>query len=667
MRRTQIRIKLALTLAVPLTALLVRTVFDVYEQAQEMQDLRNQAELARAATGPGGLISQLQDERTWAVVDLAGASGLGIRAPVESYEDSRQLTDDAIAALRTEIEANGDLVGDAYASAMARLGDLEALRADIDDNRANAPASGTTENTPFTEVVYQRYADLVRPFFDATDQVVGAVREPHLRLGAELVNLVSRDIQQYSDMSRHMLIDGTSTGALDSRAEVGGAAASRALWDEYNTDLTAAAPPFDTIVDEHYPFESIADFTALSDRSLSGEAIPLDELIAPMTTTDWAGLKGFRVALSDEVNATADRIVAEAQRREQVFVLTAVASLALALALCWLVSRSITVPLRSLTRQATSMARERLPAAVVEVLETPLGEDVRVASVAPVRVATRDEVGEVADALNIVQDTALRLAVEQAVLRRNIADSFLNLGRRNQNLLTRQLDFITGLENDETDPEALANLYRLDHLATRMRRNAESLLVLAGIDPPRQWTTPVSVLAVVRAALGEVEDYQRVSVRDVHPATILGLVAADLAHLLAELIENALTFSDAHLRVDIKGGRQAGGYVLAVIDTGSGMDAAALDVANRRLAGAESYTVAPSKYLGHYVAGNLAARHGIAVRLMTTPGRPGITATVALPPRLLVASAEAPSPETSTLHTAYRPGAARAVAGRGLH
>jgi signal transduction histidine kinase len=325
-----------------------------------------------------------------------------------------------------------------------------------------------------------------------------------------------------------------------------------------------------------------------------------------------------------------------------VFLLTAFVTLAVAMALCWLVSRSITVPLRSLTRQATSMAHERLPAAVVEVLDTPLGEDVRVASVAPVRVATRDEVGEVADALNVVQDTALRLAVEQAVLRRNIADSFLNLGRRNQNLLTRQLDFITGLERDETDPEVLANLYRLDHLATRMRRNAESLLVLAGIEPPRQWSTPVTVLAVVRAALGEVEDFQRVVVRDVEPATIQGAVAADLAHLLAELIENALTFSDAELQVDVKGRGQAGGYVLAVIDTGAGMEPAALERANRRLAGGESFTVAPSKYLGHYVAGNLAARHGIVVRLLSTPGRRGTTATVALPPELLVQADQTP-------------------------
>src|ERR687897_3956023 len=139
------------------------------------------------------------------------------------------------------------------------------------------------------------------------------------------------------------------------------------------------------------------------------------------------------------------------------------------------------------------MASTRLPSSVREVLQTPLGEDVTVPRMEPVTVRTRDEVLDVADALNTVQDTALEPAVEQAVLRRNIADSFVNLGRRNQNLLVRQLDLITRLENAEVDADSLANLFRLDHLATRMRRNAESLLVLAGIEPPRQWGPPGSV------------------------------------------------------------------------------------------------------------------------------------------------------------------------------
>src|SRR5919198_2020161 len=184
-------------------------------------------------------------------------------------------------------------------------------------------------------------------------------------------------------------------------------------------------------------------------------------------------------------------------------------TLVLATALVWLVSRSITRPLRSLTKQAKEMAEHRLPDAVLDILETPLGDDVDVPQIAPVSVRTRDEVSDVADALNTVQDSALDLAVEQAVLRRNIADSFVNLGRRNQNLLGRQLDFITELESNETGPDTLASLFRLDHLATRMRRNAESLLVLAGVEPPRKWAAPVRLGGGGPAAPGGGGGHQR--------------------------------------------------------------------------------------------------------------------------------------------------------------
>jgi hypothetical protein len=179
-----------------------------------------------------------------------------------------------------------------------------------------------------------------------------------------------------------------------------------------------------------------------------------------------------------------------------------------------------------------------------------------------------------------------------------------------------------------------------------MRRNAESLLVLAGIEPPRQWAAPVRLTDVIRAALGEVEDYQRVTVRGVEPATIIGSAAADLAHLLAELIENALVFSPPDQSVDIRGrNRPDGAYTLAIIDSGLGMPAGDVSSANRRLAGAESFTIAPSKYLGHYVAGNLAARHGIGVHLDNSPGN-GITATIDIPPTLLTTDTAVAAPVT---------------------
>ena len=161
-----------------------------------------------------------------------------------------------------------------------------------------------------------------------------------------------------------------------------------------------------------------------------------------------------------------------------------------------------------------------------------------------------------------MQSSALRLAVEQAALRRNVAESYVNLGRRNQNLLSRLLDAVGELERTENDPDRLDQLYRLEHLATRIRRNAESLLVLSEPVPPARWQPPVQVADVVRAALGEIENYERVVVRTLEPAMVRGGASADLAHLLAELIENGLRHSPPRELVEVSGQARAGGYTL---------------------------------------------------------------------------------------------------------
>jgi signal transduction histidine kinase len=392
------------------------------------------------------------------------------------------------------------------------------------------------------------------------------------------------------------------------------------------------------VAEEFFPTEFTQNLLGSAEQALTTGHIDVAAMISGLDTPDGEenAYVGYRNALADAIQDRADELNATAASREKRFGLLVLVTFGTAVVLTVIVSLSITRPLRSLTRQAKDMAERRLPRAVSEILETPFGEDVIVPEVSPVRVVTRDEVGDVAAALNTVQDSALDLAVEQAVLRRNIADSFVNLGRRNQNLLGRQLDFITELETRETEPDSLSNLFRLDHLATRMRRNAESLLVLAGVDPPRRWTAPLRLGDVVRAAVGEVEDFQRVVLHIDPNATIAGAAAADLAHLLAELIENALVFSPPDSQVEVHGVRRPDRYTLAVVDTGLGMPQVDIDAANRRLAGAESFTIAPSKYLGHYVAGNLAARHGITVTLRSTRGF-GVTATVEIPDRLLTA------------------------------
>src|SRR5690606_12989689 len=197
------------------------------------------------------------------------------------------------------------------------------------------------------------------------------------------------------------------------------------------------------------------------------------------------GYDKLRAEAESRIEDAAADIAGDARRTQVTYTVVGLLVLGLLAAVTTVVVRSITRPLRSLTRQAMAMAHERLPGAVQQILETPPTVAIDMPRLAPIDIDTRDEVADVAEALNRVQDSALDLAVEQAALRRNTADSFVHLGRRNQTLVGRQLDFITELEQSETDPLVLGNLFRLDHLATRMRRNAESLLVLAGITPPR--------------------------------------------------------------------------------------------------------------------------------------------------------------------------------------
>lgn len=310
------------------------------------------------------------------------------------------------------------------------------------------------------------------------------------------------------------------------------------------------------------------------------------------------------------------------------------ASVVITLMLVGLGSRWITRPLTSLLEHAEEVAESWLPHAVQQILDTPPGAKLVVPEVPRGPVTGRDEMAAVAEALRSVQASSLALAAEQVTIRRSAAESFLNLGRRNQNLLTRQIDFITELERNESDPDTLEGLFRLDHLATRMRRNAESLLLLAGVESPRQWSAPVKLGDVVRAALGEVEDYQRVVIRHLEPAEILGPSAADVAHLAAELIENALSFSPPDQQVEIKGRLTVSGYTLAISDNGHGMTAAEIEEANRRLSAPEEFSVAPSRYLGHLVAAHLARRLGAVVSLHDSPAG-GLTARVEVPMALL--------------------------------
>lgn len=241
--------------------------------------------------------------------------------------------------------------------------------------------------------------------------------------------------------------------------------------------------------------------------------------------------------------------------------------------------------------------------------------------------------------------------------RRFTSEMLVNLARRNQSMLYRQLDIINQLEEKERDPDTLSDLFTLDHLATRVRRNAESLLVLAGEQPPRTWSAPVPLRDVVRAAIAETEDLDRVVFAIDDRIAVTGGVVADLTHLLAELTENAVRFSPPDTAVTIRARpdrRDDGGYLLTIEDWGVGMPAEDLAAANELLASPREVDLAVAQRLGFHVVSRLAARHGIAVSLGNTPGS-GITAVVALPARLFAGAPVDVPPPVAITATEARP------------
>ena len=252
----------------------------------------------------------------------------------------------------------------------------------------------------------------------------------------------------------------------------------------------------------------------------------------------------------------------------------------------------------------------------------------------PIGIRDRDEIGQVARAFDAVHSTAVRVAAEQAALRRSVADMFLSLGRRLQALVHRQLELLDELERTEADPQQLRSLFQLDHLATRMRRNAENLLVLSGAEPVRRWSDPVPLPRVIRAASAEIEDYNRVGVMPMADVRVVGHAVSDVIHLLAELIENAAAFSPPGTRVQVAGEPAAHGYLLEIEDQGIGMSDEELAEANEQLAKPASIDLASAQRLGFYVVGRLAARHGIKVRLRRS-WFGGVAALVLLPSSLL--------------------------------
>ena len=589
--------RLVLLLAIPLVGLLVLTGYGVVygtSRALEAAELQARAELALTTHS---LIDDLQAERN----ELVSSSSADpqrrerIRSSVEGLKQRLAELDDPVSVSVDELErrfrsvdrvATMGLTGRvALRHHSLAIEQLLHVAVDLSDPRGatDDAAASTVDYLARAKAASAEERDLL--IFQTQGGTIDAIAFQQLtKLGAAQ--------QSYTALAADAAVD----EAFTLRNEKGGHSMNAADLVRRNTFAATGSGP---------------------DREwLDGLVERTDEL----------------EALRDDAGVLATAAVDDlAQWSRLLLGAAALASIAIVLVSVLLLrraDRSIARPLQDLALQAEDVARHRLPDAV-KAQQDHVGEELHLPAL---RATGAAEVHEVAHAFNDIQDTALRLAGEQAALRLNQSEAMTNLGRRNQTLLARQLDFISSLETRETDPVFLEHLFKLDHLASRMRRNAESLLILAGSETPRRRRTPAPVTEVVRAAMSAVEEFERVRIGHLLDATVAGPAVIDLVHLLAELIENALGFSPPESTVEIDGRSLGqGGYQFAIIDHGVGMSDLELMAANQRMSGDDELEGMPTRYLGQYVVAKLARKVGAMVHVQPSAGGRGVTATVNLP------------------------------------
>lgn len=610
-----IRGRVARIVAPPLVAMVVLLTFVAAGEAGEYRVASTTDQRVTVVLTLQRLVEELQRERGVAARILYGDAGMR-----DDLAQARRAVDSRRVETEELLEDGGALEEEA-AAAVGELDGLAQLRGSTD-----AGAGGRDQ---ILDAYSSAIAELSDIFLD-----LETVADDRLRRGAESLeqlNVVTEATAQERIVMREVLTTGRFTG--DDFSRFVGILSVRDLalgeFDEFADSAAAAGKE-----------RALGTGPALAARAVEEQALRAgDGRPVEADAASWdaavAAVLGDLALLRQRIGADVQSRAADLRQRAavQVALLGAVvlASLAGSVYLATSGIRTLAGPLAELAREAHQLAQERLPQAVRRAAD---GAATGPPAGVPVAPGASVEVRQVADAFARVQETAYALATEQALLRRSSAESLANLGRRNQNLLRRQLGFITRLELEEPNPAGLANLFELDHLATRMRRNAESLLVLVGAASPRQLSAPAPMTDVIRAAVSEVEEYRRVTLRRLDEVPVQGAAATGLAHMLAELVENGLTFSPPDQEVEIHGRRVGDGYLVAISDEGVGMSDDELRRANERLRGEGDFLLAPGRYLGHHVVGRLAAELGVQVQL-TPSAVTGVTARVRIPATVL--------------------------------
>ncbi|MFE5968104.1 nitrate- and nitrite sensing domain-containing protein [Streptomyces sp. NPDC056463] len=627
LRPRTVRAKIVSLLMVPVVSLLALWGFATVTTAQDIARLRQLQRVDAEIREPvAAAVTALQAERRAAVRQVA-SPGTGRAAELK---DQARRTDAAVARLRLDdghtVGDRGDLprdVADRIGRFVGKAEGLGPLR--------TAAAAGKGD----WDQVYTEYTAAITAAFAVggaltgiQDAEVGADARVLLEFG-RAGEMLAREDALFG--SAHL--DG-ELSAERLRQFTGAAETRRSLIESATADLRGA---------ERAAWQELAgqrgyqQLTTAEDRIGAAAAGRKAVQAVPAATWDdaMAVVRGGLASIeTDARRAAADRadpFGGGAFTAGGAAVLLGLAAVAASLVISVRIGRGLVIELISLRNTALGIARRKLPGAM---LRLRAGEEIDVQAEAPPGPAPQDEIGQVGEALTVVHRAALSAAVERAELASGISGVFVNLARRSQVLVHRQLNLLDSMERRADDPSELGDLFRLDHLTTRMRRHAESLIILSGAAPGRAWRMPVPLTNVVRAAVSEIEDYARVEMRQLPETSVIGGAVADLTHLLAELIENAAQFSPPHTKVRISGEPVGNGYALEIEDRGLGMGKETLAEANTRIAQSEALDLFDSDRLGLFVVSRLSSRHDIKVHLRTSPYG-GTTAVVLLPTDVL--------------------------------
>jgi signal transduction histidine kinase len=627
LHRRSIRLRTFLLVFIPILSLIGLYAFAVSITASDAINLARSKTVKNTIGLPTGqLEAQIDAERLLAVLYLASPTPptlAALQAQEGKTSNARLAFSRAVASSATMGSASPQ-EKQAFSALLSSTAGLGTLRSAISSLTISRPQA----LTGYSSMIAAAGVVLNQVILQQTNVPLVTQGLAFVAMGKSEEMLLQEDALITGDMAAR------SFHAADRQEFTQLVGARRAI---YAQTLPELDPIYRVYYQQDVSPQASAALVTLEDNVISD---PRPSGIPPVSPTSWAkAVRAVSAGLSRAGEQSANELTIRAQPVANATYLRLIlagglglVAIILSIIVAVWIGRGIVRQLADLRQSALELAHNRLPGLVQRLRA---GEEVDVSVEAPQLEPGSDEIGQVREAFNAVQRTAVEAAVDEARVRRGISDVFRNLARRSQSLLHRQLALLDAMERRATEPGELEDLFRIDHLTTRMRRHSEGLIILSGESPGRGWRNPVPFADVLRAAVAEVEDYTRIRVTTGTPAALVGAAVADVIHLIAELAENAAIFSPPNTPVRMHGDTVGRGFAVEIEDRGLGIPDEELAEINHNLAHPPPFDLSGSEQLGLFIAGQLARRHNIQISLRPSPYG-GTTAIVLIPQALVV-------------------------------